>query len=574
MEVAVADFQSYREEQRIPLERHLTLLAGRNNVGKSALLRALSAFIEPQEGAGPGFALTITLVVDGQSLAAPHRMEPSLAGLVRAYAEHNEHTITATLVSQRDDDFIGPLDQMYVSRIELRELGWTVAGEPGHSAGWVDGLHKGASTAVPELERVIRDYLSSVRYLAPARIEPGPRSLRADVELAQEARNLPEVLFHLYNSDPRRYQQIMEVIRRAFPEIEAITVAPVPGESMPMGETKVLYVGRDEHVPLRHCGTGVELFLRFAVAVHEKRSRLLLIDEPQAFLHPHAERELLRLVDQHEEHQYVIATHSHVLLNARPLNDARLVTMDGGASRVTVPSAEQEVLSEVGLTAGDIGLAEHLVWVEGPADEEAFRVLLQRTAGQTTRNGIVVKPMPVAASQFAGGDRKAKLAYRMSKEIASAILPLPIGMTFLFDLDEKNEEEQEQIVAASQGQARFLPVRELENLYLNAEVLTPFLAGLGAHALGRRLSRDDVSKELEALLLAHQDRDLFPEPPPPTADAKQLVRGSAVIDRLTWKYATARYDKRSHGAELAALALKHQPISLDPLRSILESAVP
>ena len=38
--------------------------------------------------------------------------------------------------------------------------------------------------------------------------------------------------------------------------------------------------------------------------------QLFLIDEPQAYLHPAAERSMLSLLESHPQHQYIIATHS------------------------------------------------------------------------------------------------------------------------------------------------------------------------------------------------------------------------------------------------------------------------
>ncbi len=51
---------SYAEEQTVEIDQHLTLLAGRNNVGKSALLRALQIPVERQEGVGTDFGITYT----------------------------------------------------------------------------------------------------------------------------------------------------------------------------------------------------------------------------------------------------------------------------------------------------------------------------------------------------------------------------------------------------------------------------------------------------------------------------------------------------------------------------------
>src|SRR5262245_52556075 len=55
--VEIRGYQSYRESQAIELDPQLTLIAGRNDVGKSALLRVLRLFTEPQVGPHEDFAL-------------------------------------------------------------------------------------------------------------------------------------------------------------------------------------------------------------------------------------------------------------------------------------------------------------------------------------------------------------------------------------------------------------------------------------------------------------------------------------------------------------------------------------
>ena len=68
-QVTLQGFQSYAEEQAIDIDEHVTLLAGRNNVGKSALLRALQIPVSRQEGATPRFRLTYEWSIDSVDLS-------------------------------------------------------------------------------------------------------------------------------------------------------------------------------------------------------------------------------------------------------------------------------------------------------------------------------------------------------------------------------------------------------------------------------------------------------------------------------------------------------------------------
>jgi len=58
LSLTIQGFQSYRDPQTIEFDSHLTLVAGRNDVGKTALLRVLRIFTQSQEGPHEDFELT------------------------------------------------------------------------------------------------------------------------------------------------------------------------------------------------------------------------------------------------------------------------------------------------------------------------------------------------------------------------------------------------------------------------------------------------------------------------------------------------------------------------------------
>ena len=61
---SVRGFQSYKTLQTLRLEDDVTLLAGRNNVGKSALLRAIRLPTSPEAGAAPDLLLRYSWTVE------------------------------------------------------------------------------------------------------------------------------------------------------------------------------------------------------------------------------------------------------------------------------------------------------------------------------------------------------------------------------------------------------------------------------------------------------------------------------------------------------------------------------
>ena len=111
--------------------------------------------------------------------------------------------------------------------------------------------------------------------------------------------------------------------------------------------------------------------------------RLLLIDEPTSFLHPAAVRELVAIIKRGEfsQHQVVVVTHSadvvadlepdHVIVLKREAETCTVTEFDSahvGAMR----SATRELGADFHTVFG----FEHVVFVEGPTEEDVFPLLL------------------------------------------------------------------------------------------------------------------------------------------------------------------------------------------------------
>jgi predicted ATP-dependent endonuclease of OLD family len=295
--------------------------------------------------------------------------------------------------------------------------------------------------------------------------------------------------------------------------------------------------------------------------------RLFLIDEPQAYLHPHAERTFLAFLEDHPQHQYVIATNSGYLLNARPISQARLLTIHEGATRITELGSRDQLLTELEITAADLWLAESVLWVEGPSEVAAFDVL-SRAEPANVSSGLTVKKMPGAASRFASRRRAAE-TFRFCHEITDAVSPLPIRMLFLFDTDEKTDEAKGRILEASRGLAEFLPVRELENLFLQADVLHAAITARCGELELDEPSESAVADELQDQLARMDDDELYPLGLEDGADPLERVKASKLIGRLFWKFARSDYDKAEDARLLTEVTLRMKPSALDPLRLVL-----
>lgn len=107
---------------------------------------------------------------------------------------------------------------------------------------------------------------------------------------------------------------------------------------------------------------------------------LLALEEPEAGLHPAAQRQVarsLRRLSTKSGLQAIIVTHSPTMIAAMPKSAIRLVRADydptvGVTSRVYAPNDFAEIAVLLGARPSDILLADHIVIVEGRSDVAVF----------------------------------------------------------------------------------------------------------------------------------------------------------------------------------------------------------
>lgn len=176
----------------------------------------------------------------------------------------------------------------------------------------------------------------------------------------------------------------------------------------------------DEVRTLEELGTGQEQILAisfahaYAKAFHQVDGLLLVIEEPEAHLHPLAQRWLARKVEDLAKTgvQVLVTTHSPAFLNVLNLEGFVLVRKEDGATRAKQLTKEKlaDYCSAHGATTTPetilpfyaaaateeilVGLfARTVVLVEGPTEAMALPVYLGRLGLNVTREGVAVIPV-------------------------------------------------------------------------------------------------------------------------------------------------------------------------------------
>src|SRR5262249_3940926 len=183
-------------------------------------------------------------------------------------------------------------------------------------------------------------------------------------------------------------------------------------------------------------GAGVREALRLVLDLELKTPRLLLLEEPEAHLHPgleHAVYSYLR--DRSHGVQMFVTTHSTNFVDSVSFQNIYLVSrnesgrtaieqLDAGDGPLKVPA-------ELGLRLSTVFMYDRLLFVEGPSDEAVFREL-----GRTL--GIDLSKANVGFVQM-GGVRN--FAHFAADATIALLSRRRIRLWFISDRDEREDSE-------------------------------------------------------------------------------------------------------------------------------------
>jgi hypothetical protein len=370
-------------------------------------------------------------------------------------------------------------------------------------------------------------------------------------ELASDASNLPSVL-HLLSSNPRRYERYMAQVRRVIPSVRWVSPEAASSNEIHL---KVWHVEKDTErsdlaVTLAESGTGLGQVLAILyVATMSETPRLLLVDEPQSFLHPGAARELVQILSE-SPHQCLVTTHSPEVISAVPSCALiRVDARDDGAHLTSLDPSSREglrsALTELGLRVSDMFGPDRILWVEGQTEEACLPIIC---SGSDARPGRTSFHAVKAVGDFV--DRKhARLAFSLYVTLTQSGAVLAPTVGFLFDRERMSDKDAEDLQRLAAVPVRVLRRRMLESYLLDLVAISEVLSKEG----GRPVSVDEIASWVGANLsrfLSRGDVDWLVG-----LDAARLLEElfSSISD------GKAIYRKVRHGVELCRILSERDP---------------
>jgi len=416
----------------------VSVLTGRNNVGKSRILKAVTTVLAAYStNAAAPDAPQIRIEDDGVQVVADfHGSPPPALYEVRTQrgAEHlfwdRDPAGNWRLVHRRSEQ---------ADTILYTGVGLSAATQLG--------------AGLPEIGRAI-SVLERVVYIPPQRLIPSEVPT-APVEVpAASGQDLGQAIYKHRNTMTPQFVEFESTLSSMLPEIRAVLTDPV---NLQIVRITLSDRFAKKNIPANEAGTGVSALMHLIASVlFMPAGRILLIDEPQLHLHPGAEKLLANFFRSHPEHDYVFATQSPVFVSAVEPDRAWLLTRNEHGTLAT-PVFEaglrrSHVLQELGLAPGDIALAERFLLVEGPGDVGVYPNLMRRLGWDPVR-------LNCSVLQLQGADTARPL--REVVEELAGLLNLP--MMILLDGDQKGAILESPVV-------RLLPAPDIESVFLRDPV--------------------------------------------------------------------------------------------------------
>ncbi|MFN0314679.1 MAG: ATP-dependent nuclease, partial [Burkholderiales bacterium] len=383
--------------------------------------------------------------------------------------------------------------------------------------------------------------------------------------LDREALNLPHCINHLQTSDAHGHTILCQWINRVFPSVQWVEAPPVAGSNtfrlrcLPLSPRD----RRDDlATPLSRMGSGIgNVIAMLYVVLTARHPQVIAIDEPNAFLHPRALRELLQILDSEgRQHQYILTAHSPDVLTAISPKTIGLLEFDGAMTTVRQvgPKNLAELrggLADLGIRMTDLHGRDRVLWVEGQTEELVMPELLRHFCPEVAAGTAVLRVEHTGTFRKKGVDPSEVV--KLYRRLSNSSVLVPPMVCILLDGEGRSEAERRKLESESNGVLRFLKKAMLENYLLHP--------GAVAATLGR-LGESTTTEVVDATICETLGVKTIPE-------NLDDVDGANVLSKTFAKLSEARleFSKTRDVPLLVSWVLENHPVSLEALRRFLRA---
>jgi hypothetical protein len=392
--------------------------------------------------------------------------------------------------------------------------------------------------------------------------------------LVSNAQNLPEVLNSL-QANHEKFRSYNELVHEILPQIQRIAVRPHPAGG---GRVQIIVWQHDPKtmrddvtVPLTESGTGISQVLAILYVVMTSiHPQVIIIDEPQSFLHPGALRKLIEVLKTYPVHQYILTTHSPTVISAADPQVLLMTQLKDSASTVTTLNVSDardlySSLADIGASLSDVFGADRILWVEGVTEQQCFPQIISIILKRPLMGTAIVSIRETGDLEGRDAQRVFQLYNRLSQ--ASVLLPPAVG--FVLDSECRSEARKQELRKLSQGRAEFIPRRMYENYLL----MPPAIAAVANEIKGFRDTPVSAQEIADLVEKKGKELDFYckgtKDIPP---NWLEEIDGARVLSEIFSELSESRvtYEKTKHGMLLTKWLVQNNPAVLEEVAVLLK----
>jgi len=399
---AIGGYRSFGSVQYFPSFKKINLFIGRNNSGKSNILRYINNFHAPIPKQIHTFSTIDRHQPNGGSFISGLLCDTENHLIIEKFLAkkniHEQKILSETIRKIYD----------FVAETNAQNLCWTLFTYPQKSPindAWEDAVKKLYDHELSVLWESLTDHYNGdrVRHWEPQVIkilqkEPATKieshfipAIR-QISLTDENKDaiysgagIIKELAILQNPDA-----LNQELRIKFREINSFVQSVLDRNDatieIPHDRSTILVHMDNKVLPLESLGTGVHEVIILAAAATTLNNTVLCIEEPELHLNPILQRKLLKYLSEKTSNQYFITTHSPAIMDTHGAEIYHITQSDGESkvTRATSDRMKSDACEDLGYHPSDLLQTNCVIWVEGPSDRIYIKYWLAHKAPEFT----------------------------------------------------------------------------------------------------------------------------------------------------------------------------------------------
>ncbi len=491
------NYKSYFDSNEIELQPGINIITGQNNAGKTALLQGLSLRMEnsPHKSSKTlPTSLSKNLELSSIDMEISITKEDLLTYIFDYMTEfripmtysnpniYNDHAGIDTLVenenkikfTQKDNTIQYASLKTLNNRQDLRtNTNWLYSIDKFNKTLRYRNDENGNLNSFVQIANLLKE---RIYYFHAERLNIGTSAFGRDQILKPNASNLPEVL-NVLQGDKRKFDKYIVYIRKIFPQIYDVSIRPDPSHT---SYVQIVIWNEDPKlersdlvVPLSESGTGLGQVLAILyVVLTSNIPKVIIIDEPNSFLHPGAARKLIEILKEHPQHQFIISTHSPSTIaaaNPKTINIIRTENAESKIESVDVKETKKQHLhlAEIGAKLSDVFGADNILWVEGKTEEICFPKIVEASKNLSLMGTSIIGVKNTGDFQSKNSELIFEIYDKLSK--GKGLMPPAVG--FIFDKEDHTQKDIDDLKRRSNDKVSFLNRMMYENYLINPKAI-------------------------------------------------------------------------------------------------------